>query len=321
MHQELASEQSNILIAAPTTLGESGLSELSENSKWRIISVNSLDELHRQIKSNKIDLILVENDLPGLDFVGFIGKIRLEDHDLPILVIGGNKKPIEDVIWNAGIDDALIMPVVKSELTHRINRSLRLLKLTRLNDRLSRENAGLYKLSTTDGLTKLYNRRYFDEILNLEFTRARRFGKSLSCIILDIDHFKRVNDVYGHLYGDYVLSELAVILKKKIREIDTLARYGGEEFVLLLPETGDDGAKYVAERLRQSVEEFDFRKMENEKRIGSEKLTISLGVSFYPQASIKTGADLVNRADQGLYFAKENGRNQVGVINENDIKE
>ncbi len=164
------------------------------------------------------------------------------------------------------------------------------------------------EMAITDGLTGLYNHRYFYEMLQSEFERATRYGSGLSVIITDIDYFKKINDRYGHMSGDMILREISKILKKHTRKVDLVARYGGEEFTLLLPETGKEKAAQVAERIRKDVES---RKFKGEKEMIS--VTISLGVEDLNNPEIKTCNDVVRFADNKLYQAKEGGRNRVVV--------
>ena len=183
----------------------------------------------------------------------------------------------------------------------------------------SLQNASMHReqkrLAITDGLTGLTNRRRFQELLQHNFARAARYDLKLSCILCDIDHFKNVNDNHGHLAGDAILQEIAVRMKRHLREVDTLARYGGEEFVMLLPETDQDGARIVSERIREDVagSKFDFPG-------GSIDVTISLGICDNGQKDTLTGEALVDFADQALYLAKERGRNQT-VILEQDAED
>jgi diguanylate cyclase (GGDEF)-like protein len=163
-------------------------------------------------------------------------------------------------------------------------------------------------LATTDGLTGVLNRRYFFERGENELQRAIRYGHPLSMLIFDIDHFKQVNDGFGHQAGDEVLCQLADITVNTIRSTDLLGRYGGEEFILMLPEAGFDSAWRVAERLRQKIETHNF-KYDQEKI----KITISVGLSSLesPDTDLE---DLISRADRSLYAAKDAGRNRVGDI-------
>ncbi len=160
-------------------------------------------------------------------------------------------------------------------------------------------------LAETDRLTGLFNKGKFNEVLKREIERARRYKRPLSLIIFDIDHFKRINDTYGHKVGDEVLKELAKLIKKNIRKTDFAARWGGEEFVILAPETDLDGAVKLAEKLRQTVEKHEFPTVKN--------VTISLGVAQYIDG--ESPEEFVIRADMALYKAKEGGRNRVEVAN------
>lgn len=171
------------------------------------------------------------------------------------------------------------------------------------------ENAHLYeeveRLAITDGLTGLYVHRYFQEMLDNEIKRALRYRHSLSLMMIDIDHFKQLNDTYGHQAGDEVLQQLAKIFKSQAREHDIVARYGGEEFAIILPVTLKEGALSAASRLRRAVEATLFNARGNALRI-----TVSIGVASCPQDG-QTREELISKADQALYAAKRSGRNTI----------
>jgi diguanylate cyclase (GGDEF)-like protein len=158
-----------------------------------------------------------------------------------------------------------------------------------------------------DGLTGLYNHRYFQECFSNELLRAQRFDYPVSLLMLDVDHFKDYNDRYGHPKGDRVLKEIARILKKSIRAYDTPARYGGEEMVVILPYTSQQQALVVAERIRRNVGRFVFPGTGGNERVS---VTVSMGVATFP-VNGKTKSDVIDRADQALYLAKSEGRNRV----------
>ncbi|TKJ41233.1 hypothetical protein CEE37_06090 [candidate division LCP-89 bacterium B3_LCP] len=162
------------------------------------------------------------------------------------------------------------------------------------------------KMATIDGLTGLYNHRYFMEQIQKEFTRARRYRNWLSLIIIDIDNFKEYNDINGHLMGDQALRKVALTIKKSVREIDLIARWGGEEFALLLPEINLQNGMIVAEKIRREVETQKFK---NQRKQPLENLTISLGVAANT-ADMKSHQELFKRADLALYQAKRDGRNR-----------
>ncbi|HUU03273.1 MAG TPA: GGDEF domain-containing protein [Myxococcota bacterium] len=163
----------------------------------------------------------------------------------------------------------------------------------------------IYRMTITDGLTQAANKRYLIEFLDREIARTIRFGRPLSLIMFDIDHFKKVNDTYGHLAGDFILKELCLLLSKLVRREELMARYGGEEFIIALPETALTTATTLAEKARRMVERHDF--MFAETRI---PLTISLGCAeLSPMAADPT--NFIREADERLYDAKHKGRNCV----------
>ena len=163
----------------------------------------------------------------------------------------------------------------------------------------------IYRLMTVDALTQIFNRRYFNEALDREFNRSRRYGRALSLIAFDIDHFKRVNDTYGHLTGDNLLRQIAAAVKQRLRREDVLARTGGEEFGVLLPEVGLDGARTTADKVRRIVEMTPLK--QDQDLIAC---TVSVGVvTLGPDDP--SGEQLYKRADERLYEAKQGGRNRV----------
>ena len=177
----------------------------------------------------------------------------------------------------------------------------------RLAHQLKIANTELKKRADNDGLTEIFNHRYFQEHLAVEFIRAQRHKNNLTLVMIDVDFFKKVNDEYGHVVGDFVLKEIASILKKNTRISDIAARYGGEEFVLLLPETNVDGAYLVAEKIRNIVENHPIRYESNNLTV-----KISAGIAAMENGKgFETAFDLIAAADSKLYKAKKSGRNQV----------
>jgi diguanylate cyclase (GGDEF)-like protein len=164
----------------------------------------------------------------------------------------------------------------------------------------------MYESALRDGLTKAFNKKYFLERLESEFAYAVRHQSALSLVMLDIDHFKQVNDTHGHLAGDYVLVTLATLMQNKIRREDVLARYGGEEFAIICRGISVDGAHAFSERIRACVEKQDF--IYAEQRI---PLTVSFGVADVPKEGMRQTLELIARADDALYRAKRGGRNRV----------
>lgn len=162
----------------------------------------------------------------------------------------------------------------------------------------------IYRMTIMDGLTQIHNKRYLIEALERDVMRARRHDRDLSAIMFDIDHFKSINDRYGHLAGDYVLRELARVVQERTRRDEVFARYGGEEFAIILPETDLDGAARLAEILRQRVETNDFS-------FQGEKIAVTISMGAAALTENMTGTDLISRADAKLYEAKNGGRNRV----------
>jgi len=175
-----------------------------------------------------------------------------------------------------------------------------------LFEQIEDEKTRLEKLAITDFLTGLYNIRYFYQRIIEEFNRSERYVFPTSCLMLDIDHFKKINDLYGHRVGDLVLQEFAKLLKKSSRKSDVLARYGGEEFIILLPQTSMDGAVAEAERIRSLVKNHKFKRIKSGTGI-----TVSIGISCAPHPKIKTHDELISFADDALFKAKRNGRDKV----------
>ncbi len=170
----------------------------------------------------------------------------------------------------------------------------------------------IQKMATTDGLTDLFVRRYFLKRLQEEIERSTRHNLKLGFLMVDVDHFKQYNDKFGHLTGDVVLREVAAMIKANVREIDLVARFGGEEFSVLLPDTDKDGTANVAERIRAGIDRHRFQAY-NE----TIKIEVSIGVASFPEDALQT-QDLIDKSDQALYRAKQEGRNRVclfkGVI-------
>jgi diguanylate cyclase (GGDEF)-like protein len=182
-------------------------------------------------------------------------------------------------------------------------------QLRETSDKLIQANRELHRLSSRDGLTGVANRRYLDEMIDIEWQRAKRLETETAFLMIDIDYFKRYNDEFGHQRGDDCLKAVARVLERGVdRSADFVARYGGEEFVVLLPATGLEGAFIVAERLRVAVESLEIRHPTSDV---SNVITVSIGVASILYSSDETLASLIDTADRALYSAKQRGRNRV----------
>ena len=180
------------------------------------------------------------------------------------------------------------------------------LERAHLYESMKRANEQLEFLAVTDGLTGVYNRRFFRQRIEDEFERARRYKLPLSCMIMDVDDFKTVNDTYGHLIGDTVLRGIAATLLQSVRKSDVVARYGGEEFVVIMPQTGAAGAQIEAERVRREIGQREFEGLPKERSV-----TVSIGVSVYSMETMGDCEALIRLADGALYSAKRTGKNRV----------
>lgn len=254
----------------------------------------------------------------------------------PVVVKNASRNPImkevRDVIESIGIRSLLVIPVffrdeiigtlllrasrsenpfTKREIrlcTAIANASANVLYNAFLYNKIEKEKTVFEKLAVTDFLTGIYNIRYFYNRLEEEFSRAGRYNTPLSCIMVDIDYFKKINDTYGHRIGDIVLREFAQLVKGYTRKSDIFARYGGEEFIMLLPQTSSAGALHEAERIRKAVKENHFKALKGESEI-----TVSIGIASSPDEKIKTPDDLITLADNALFTAKNKGRDQVVI--------
>jgi diguanylate cyclase (GGDEF)-like protein len=247
---------------------------------------------------NTPDLILLDIVMPGIDGYEFCDQLkrtqRLKDTPVIFLSAMNDEASIINGFKCGGVD-YITRPFRSQELIAR----------TRTHVELKKAKEKLLRMAVTDELTGLFNRRYFMSRLNQEFERVKRYESIFTLIMLDIDYFKRVNDIYGHLAGDSVLRNCAEIMKTSLRLSDTLGRIGGEEFSILLPEAEIGYGIEIAERLRKKIGrsnlEFEGKKL---------RVTVSAGISDSDSNDLTVDA-VLNRADMALYEAKEAGRNRV----------
>jgi two-component system cell cycle response regulator len=276
-----------------------------ERAGFQTLSVGSAEEAIALLKEREVDIVITDIILNGLNGLELTDRIK-SDHDVDVIVMTGysGEYSYEEAV-NKGASDFVFKPVRFEELLLRIRRVLRERQLTRERSLMLGK---LQNLAITDGLTKLYNSRHFYKQLDMEVGRSNRYDHPLALLMMDIDHFKRYNDTYGHVEGDKVLTRIARVIKSCLRTMDSAYRYGGEEFTALLPETRADEAKTVAERLRTAVKVETFSPQPDEE-VG---VTISLGVTEYLLNESKS--EFVQRADRALYQSKDAGRDRVSVL-------
>jgi len=260
-------------------------------------------EIEEALGKGRIDLVLMDNEMPEKSGMEWLAEI-VEKRMAPVVMLTGSGS--EEVAVQALQEGAVgYLPkgsLSKEKLVEAIDAALekwRLMQQSRANqDELER-------LANFDSLTGLHNRRAILHRLDEHIKQVRRYEGELSLIMLDIDYFKKVNDQYGHLIGDEVLENVAVLMQQNVRNTDSVGRYGGEEFIIVLSETDLSSALIVAERLRNAIEAAEMRDSEG-NMFG---ITVSQGVSSYKPGEDKQS--LISRADDALYRAKQNGRNRV----------
>lgn len=231
-------------------------------------------------------------------------KIRMKlPHSSCIIISEDSSTESIIVSLDSGADDYIVKPFVPLELLARIRTHIR---IRDLHEQLVYANERLKEMVDTDDLTGLYNMRSLYSRLDFEIERARRFGRGVACVMLDMDYFKTVNDGHDHLFGSHVISEVGKIIKQNTRNIDIPARYGGDEFLVVLTEVTFEGAQLFCERLRKNIENTTFSNDQD-----SISLTVSVGLAYYPESEKINAKEFVRRADHALYEAKRQGRNRV----------
>jgi diguanylate cyclase (GGDEF)-like protein len=299
-----------ILIAEDDPVSRRLLEKVLIKAGNTVVSVDNGQKALALLNEKFFPIILTDWMMPEMDGLELCRAIRKNTYPGYVFIILLTAKDSKDDMikgLGAGADDYLTKPFSHAELVARLNTGKRVLELEKS---LKDANEEIRILSITDPLTGTYNRGYLTERLPQEIKRAKRYSRALSIIICDIDHFKKVNDTYGHLVGDEVLKDFARCIRHSIRhDVDWMARYGGEEFLIVLPETEVNGATAMAERLRGELSQ---RVTEaQDKQIS---ITASFGVAGFspntPDEMISPEA-LIRKADKYLYQAKRYGRNRA----------
>jgi diguanylate cyclase (GGDEF)-like protein len=281
---------------------------------YAVDAAASGEEALQKVHDSPPDLILLDVLMPELDGIEVARRLReaKELRKVPIILLTARRSTADKVRGlRAGADDYITKPFDFEEVDARITAMLEkrdlYLALERANARLREVNEKLKRTLVTDEKTHLFNYRHFCERAAEEFKRAGRYESDLSCLMLDLDGFKKINDTLGHLRGDRLLRETGRVLRESARETDFVARHGGDEFAILCPHTDAEQAAVLAERIRRAVAERAFLEEE-----GPLKLTMSLGSATWPrQRSIRSAQDLIEAADAALLEAKRLGRNRV----------
>ena len=271
---------------------EPGIKKLLENIEDLDVRVKNIAEAKDAIKYNP-SLMVIEAQEKALRDFAMVTKLVA-----PTLIVAD--KIYDDIICRGNSFDYVLNPINPKELEIRVKN---LLRIKELKDTVS-------EVSTTDELTGLHNRKYLYEHLETEISRAKRYETKLSCLLLDIDFFKVVNDMYGYDWGDILLKKIVEMLRDFIRKEDIVTRYGDEEFIVILPNTPEENAFLFAERFRREIEKMEFIPANEEEK---HPITISGGIASYPflENVTEDANTLIRYAEHALYNAKHRGKNKI----------
>jgi two-component system cell cycle response regulator len=304
--------KATVLLVEDDKVQASIIKEFLQKNGYEVILAEDGMSSFKAAKTERLDIILLDRILPDIEGTDVCRWLKLDQatRGIPIIMLTERNSITDKVVGiEAGADDYLPKPFDENELNARIYAQLRTKSrqddLNRKNQQLEDMLTRVETLAISDSLTGLFNRRRFEIILSNEFKRAIRYKSSLSCLMIDVDHFKKVNDACGHQGGDTLLREISQIIQKCIRDVDTLARWGGEEFVILNPNTSTENARIAADRILNAVSTHSFASF------GDRKITVSIGIAGLPDPSIDTQDKLIHAADLAMYEAKKKGRNRV----------
>ncbi len=278
-------------------------------SDFTVIAVDSAKEGLASLKKHKFILLLLSNKLPDLENYRefcLLLKSQPDTADIPVILFADVKEKSGakiEMLKTSLVNDYFILPVSIEEILARLNIFI---EIKLLQEELEAKNVLLKKLSITDDLTRVFNRRHLMERLAGEVESMKRYRYETSCFMIDIDHFKRINDTFGHQKGDDVLKQMSALIKAHTRSVDIIGRYGGEEFMVILPFTGRENALMVAERLRKVIKGYNFAD-KNEPL----SLSISVGAATFSSSDAVDVNEVIRITDEELYRAKHMGRDRV----------
>jgi diguanylate cyclase (GGDEF)-like protein len=276
---------------------------------YAVRAADTIAEARELVRDGEWDIAVLDRGLPDGDGLELCSELRRSSpHGYIVMLTGESSDEAKLEGFKQGADDYVTKPFVVDELIARIRAGVRIVHLQKA---LLESNRRLEELSLTDGLTSLRNRRAFDERLEDAFEQARRYERPLSLILIDVDHFKPVNDAFGHDTGDAVLKGVAELIADSTRQADFVARIGGEEFGVLLPETPLFEAMQVAEKIRARIAATP---------VATLNTTVSLGVANALHSNARNTSELFHAADQALYRAKANGRNRTEMERRRELR-
>lgn len=315
MFDEMEVRRLTILVADDEPVNRALIQRRLEREGYRVLTAQNGSEAVEKTIDALPDLVILDVMMPEMDGMDACRLLKENEktRDIPIIFLSARDETEMKVSGlSLGANDYISKPFKAEELLARVHVAIRL-KRERDTLRTSVEEASAraedaQERAMTDALTGLLNRYGLQHILTREHAEARRYNRPLSCLMIDLDKFKTVNDTYGHTIGDLVLQQVAGILREAVRASDTVFRYGGEEFLVLLPETDLEGASALGEKIRATADSQSFG--DHERQVF--KLTLSVGASSL--CADESGNDMIARADMALYHAKELGRNRVELI-------
>ena len=303
MRQDVSTKK-RILIVEDDGAILSILEEAVRQEGFDVRTATSAREGMDLVKSFHPHLVLTDNDMPDMTGLDMLNELRrLKNYVTVIFVSGRTDAQFVSEALHAGADDYIRKPFRMIELLARIEAAIRTNEVHR---ELLEANLKLQDMVDHDDLTGLFNMRSMYDKIDIEIKRAKRFGRYVACVMMDMDKFKSVNDEHDHLFGSFVLKEVGQIISRCLRDVDFAARYGGDEFLIVLTETSKEGVKIFGERLRQAVANTTFT-----LNADSIRLTCSQGFAVGGTGDERDARSLVREADKALYRAKELGRNCV----------
>lgn len=281
------------------------LRKFLEKNNHQAETAASGEEALQKLSTCSFDIVITDFRLPGIDGLRVLEEIKKIDPQIDVIVLTGYGS-IESAVefLKAGAIDYITKPLNCEYLYIVIQKALERKELIKA----ARERDEYRKQSLTDGLTGVFNHKYFKDQLKRELSNSERTKQHLSVLLLDIDNFKSINDCFGHQVGDTVLKEISDVLSRSCREYDTVARYGGEEFGMILPGTNLQGASRIADRIIRKIASSSYNPVDH-------SVTASIGISIFPEHA-EANDDLFKKADMALYYSKRNGKNRFTVFEE-----
>lgn len=314
-HFQMRNRMAKILVIDDSSFETKHLKALLQRDGHEVLVAETGMQGIKLVKTDRPDLILLDLILPdisGREVCRWV-KLNVETQAIPIIMLTSRTEVKERVAGlEEGANDYVTKPCDDSELKARIDAVLR---EKTLRDQLEKKNMEYEELmrkfermAITDPVTGLFNRRRFEEVLAQEYERYCRYGTPFACLMIDVDHFKRINDTYGHDVGDLILRETAQTIQGQTRGVDTVARYGGDEFAVLLTQQKGDEAVKAAGRILKHVGQLHFKEIKK-----GERVTLSIGIALVPDPDLKEMDQVVQCADYALYKAKKEGRDRAEI--------